>query len=69
MSHATDSTCECLVEHHVSNELGYLNLRELNFKIIHFKVKNNSPNLKLKANETNAIESFHFRYNCLRKVI
>ena len=29
MSHATDSTCECLVEHHASNELVCLNLRGL----------------------------------------
>ena len=55
MSHATDSTSECLVEYHASNELGCLNLRELNFKIINFKAKNNSSNLRLKANEMNAL--------------
>ena len=62
-AHATDSTCEYLVEHHASNELGYLNLRELNFKIINFQAKIYSPNLRLKVNEMNAIESFHSRFH------
>ena len=43
------------IMYHASNELGCLNLRELNFKIIYFKAKNNSPNLRLegKRNECN----------------
>ena len=52
-----------LDQHHASNELGCLNLRELNCKIIDFQAKNNSPNLRLKANEMNAIESFHSQYS------